>query len=81
MTTPFLSVGVAILYFAWQWHDRRATDRSDDGLSSQSAKGSSQTGKTHAVQLARIERVIQKPVSLRTVYTPPASAAVGCTKQ
>lgn len=25
MTTPFLSVSIAVLYFGWLWHDRRAT--------------------------------------------------------
>jgi hypothetical protein len=81
MTTPFRCVGVAILYFGWLWHDRRAADRSEDGLLSRSAKDSSRTVETHATQPAAIETVMQKPHSLRTVYTPPASAAVGCTKQ
>jgi hypothetical protein len=27
MTIPFLSFSVAMLYFGWLWHDRKATDR------------------------------------------------------
>jgi hypothetical protein len=81
MTTPFLCVGVAILYFGWLWHDRRAADLFEAGLLSRSAKDSSRTVETHATQHVAIECVIQKPRSLRTVYTPPASAVVGYTKQ
>ncbi len=29
MTLPFLSISVAMLYFGWLWHDRKATDRAE----------------------------------------------------
>jgi hypothetical protein len=81
MTILLFSLGVAILYFGWLWHDRSARDRLEDGLLGQSAKDSNRTGETHTTQPAPVESVVQKPFSLKTVCTPPASAVVGCTKQ
>ena len=29
MTPPFLGVSIALLYFGWLWHDRKAPDRAE----------------------------------------------------
>jgi hypothetical protein len=81
MTIPFFSLGIALLYFGWLWHNGSATNRSEEGLLSQSAKDLNRTGETQAAQPAPVERVLQKPFSLRTVYAPPAGAAGGYTEQ
>jgi len=72
MTTPFISLTVSILYFAWLWHDRRAKDRFQRQSSTQPAKQSTRANESRALDLAPISHVTPKPFNLEDVSTPVA---------
>jgi len=75
MTTPFISITVSILYFAWQWHDRRAKDRSQRPSSNQPAIKPNRAGESRALELAPVSRATVKPFKLKNVSTPVAHGA------
>jgi hypothetical protein len=72
MTTPFISVAASVLYFAWLWHGRSATDRSQRQSSNQPAKKSTHANENRALDLAPFSRVTPKPFNLKNVSTPVA---------
>ena len=61
MTTPFINLTAAILYFGWLWHDRSAVERREGSLENQPTKETNRTRKPHIAQ----------PVPLRTRPTEP----------
>ena len=72
MTTPYISITVSILYFAWLWHDRSARDRFQRRSSSQPPKKSTRTSESRALDLAPVSRVTSKPFNLENVAAPVA---------
>ena len=70
MTAPFFSIGIAILYFGWLWHERSAADLSKGRALDQPVKKSKRAKWSHAVQLAPVEHVTAKPFNLRDAATP-----------
>lgn len=67
MTTPFISITLSILYFAWLWHDRGARDRFQRGSSKQPPQESTQTSEKRALELAPVSYGTPKPFNLESV--------------
>ena len=68
MTTPFISVTAAILYFGWLWHNRSAVDRREGSLERATTK---ETNRTREPFLAR-RAAVQTP---RPKFINPKSRA------
>ena len=69
MITPFLSVGVAILYFGWLWHDRTAA----------SAKAAARYPQVRSIRL-RLRRSRSRVPPLAGVRTPRNSILANAPK-
>ena len=68
MTIPFFSLIAATLYFGWLWHDRSATDRSEDGSLDRPVKKSNRSLEIHRPHLAPTGNWLTSPLQL-TVAT------------
>jgi hypothetical protein len=64
MTLPFLSVGLALLYFGWLWHDRQAKD-APETLPDIPATGALKRIKRY--RLHRLKLARQRPIHSKTV--------------
>jgi len=73
MTTPFLTVIGAILYFGWLWHDRSAAHYKRGSLGRPVIR-SNRTGEFHELQLRPVQRVTAGPFNFKNVSAPIAHA-------
>ena len=65
MTSPFISVTAAILYFGWLWHDRSAVDRREDSLELASTKETNRTREPFLARRAAVQTLRPKVINLK----------------
>ena len=65
MTTPFISVTAAILYFGWLWHNRSAVDRRENSLERPPTNETKRTREPLLVRPAAVQIPKPKPINLK----------------
>ena len=69
MTLPFLSVSIAVLYFGWLWHDRKATDRTETHSTNRASKPLTRP-KRYILRRLKVAR--RTSLTMKTVAAPIA---------
>ena len=69
MTTPFISVTAAILYFGWLWHNRSAVDRRKENLERAPTKKTSRTREPFLARRAAAQTPGPKFINLKSRAT------------
>jgi len=67
MTTPFLSIIGAALYFGWLWHNRTASSRAEAGSLDLTNQEPKRIDEMPRLRLAPVAGVTAKPFSRRPV--------------